>query len=335
MNRTERLLDLIAFLLNAREPVSFAQIQEGFPKAYEGTSDAAIRKFERDKATLLELGIPLRWIDPVGDEVGGGYVIDRDKFYLPEIDLSPEEMAVVFLAGTAVMGNESFPYRRDLERALQKISLRTKVRESGASGAGVLMHQGALSAGRDVAESLQQLEEALTARKRVHMVYHTQYTGKRRERDVDPYALFCRQGLWSLVGYCHDREGVRVFNVHRMIELEVNTSKPRSPDFEIPDDFALEKFMNVPPWRYDRHEAVVVRFEVADEVAFMAGQYFGVEASGQTDGWQQFELEVTNADAVAEWVLGMGPNARITGPDEVRSSVKSALQQIVERYDDA
>src|SRR6266498_4069141 len=62
MHKAERLLDLAAFLLRAAEPISWREIQEQFPDDYGGSEEAAVRKFERDKAELLEIGIPVRWI---------------------------------------------------------------------------------------------------------------------------------------------------------------------------------------------------------------------------------------------------------------------------------
>jgi proteasome accessory factor B len=68
VNRTERLLDLIAYLVNAARPVPLDDIREAFPEDYGGDSDeSARRKFERDKAELVQLGIPLRYVGPVDD----------------------------------------------------------------------------------------------------------------------------------------------------------------------------------------------------------------------------------------------------------------------------
>ena len=55
VNRTERLLDLITYLLNAREPVSWQEIKNHFPDDYSvGIEESNQRKFERDKAELLD-----------------------------------------------------------------------------------------------------------------------------------------------------------------------------------------------------------------------------------------------------------------------------------------
>src|SRR5512137_1129485 len=131
MQKAERLLDLAALLLRAAEPVSWREIQEQFPEDYGGaTGDAAIRKFERDKAELLELGIPVRWVS--GDEdQGAGYVVDKEDFYLPDLKLPPEDLALLYVAGSAALAQRAFPYARDLAHALNKLSF--AARAPGAS----------------------------------------------------------------------------------------------------------------------------------------------------------------------------------------------------------
>src|SRR5262245_41723174 len=99
MERAERLLNLVALLLEAQEPVSWAEVREHFPEEYGGNKDAAERKFERDKAELLDVGIPLRYLQGHGeDEQKSGYVVDRESYYLPELSLTPEEWAVLYAA---------------------------------------------------------------------------------------------------------------------------------------------------------------------------------------------------------------------------------------------
>ena len=121
MQKAQRLLDLAAFLLRAAEPISWREIQEQFAEDYGGSGEAAIRKFERDKAELLELGIPVRYV--AGDEdLAAGYLIDKDEFYLPDLKLPPEDLALLYLAGSAALASGAFPYSRDLSHAMNKLS---------------------------------------------------------------------------------------------------------------------------------------------------------------------------------------------------------------------
>src|SRR3954468_21411425 len=100
MDKTERLLDLVALLLDAREPVSFAELREVFPDEYGGARLSAERKLERDKAELLQLGVPIEYVEPKRDERDlGGYRIDRKAFFLPDPKLLPEESAALYAAG--------------------------------------------------------------------------------------------------------------------------------------------------------------------------------------------------------------------------------------------
>ena len=85
MNRTERLLDLITYMLNAREPVSWQEIKNHFPEDYaQGVEESNQRKFERDKAELISLGIPIDYHSGAGTKKEG-YSIEKEKLFLPEV----------------------------------------------------------------------------------------------------------------------------------------------------------------------------------------------------------------------------------------------------------
>jgi len=122
MNRTERLLDLITYLLNAHEPISWQEIKNHFPDDYaRGVEESNQRKFERDKAELISLGIPIDYHSGAGAKKEG-YIIEEEKLFLPEIEFTAQESSLLMLSASAVLENESFPYRDQLESALHKIT---------------------------------------------------------------------------------------------------------------------------------------------------------------------------------------------------------------------
>src|SRR5512138_2869172 len=185
MQKAQRLLDLAAILLRAAEPVSWREIQEQFPEDYAGTGEAAIRKFERDKADLLELGIPVRWVQ--GDEdLPAGYVLDRDEFYLPDLKLAPEDLALLYVAGSAALAQGAFPYAKDLAHAMNKLSFAARAAGSFETLGSVAQ---ALSAGEapgaevEIAPRLEALSTAVALRKRVHLVYGGAERAAPTERD--------------------------------------------------------------------------------------------------------------------------------------------------------
>ncbi|MCL1841361.1 MAG: WYL domain-containing protein, partial [Propionibacteriaceae bacterium] len=97
--KSERLMNLTIALLTTRGFLSRERIRE-MVEGYAGLSDDAFqRMFERDKAELRDLGLPVETgtIDPwFGDEQG--YRIERGDFELPPVRLDADEVAVLVAA---------------------------------------------------------------------------------------------------------------------------------------------------------------------------------------------------------------------------------------------
>src|SRR5262249_4375802 len=161
------------------------------------------RKLERDKAELLQLGVPIEYVEPRADERElGGYRIDRKAFFLPDPRLTPEESAALYAAGAAALAAHDFPFAQDLTFALRKISLAGSGETAAARAAArrlLIVRPGDPS----LPGKLHALGTAVARRKRFHLVYQSPATldgkpGERTERDVDPYGLAFRGGSWRL-----------------------------------------------------------------------------------------------------------------------------------------
>jgi proteasome accessory factor B len=337
MQKAQRLLDLAAFLLRAAEPLSWREIQEQFSEDYGRSSgEAAIRKFERDKAELLELGIPVRYL--VGDEDRpAGYVIDKDDFYLPDLKLPPEDLALLYLAGSAALAQGAFPYARDLSHALNKLSFAAR-----APGASELAAMAALrlSAGEEpeqdegeMTEKLERLSHAVAQRKRVHVSYAGAERRGPTARDVDPYGLYQRGGAWFLVGFCHLRRDLRTFNVGRIRSLEVNSSAPRTADFKPRKDFSLAELATREAWEYSVHAPVHCRIRLEPPVAPEVRGSFGARAEVRevAGGGALVELDATNVEALVRHVLSLGDRAEIAAPRSLRQQAREVLARLAER----
>ena len=190
--RTKRLLDLVVLLLDARRPIAFAELREQFgeyrsakPEAGQRAHPAdhlALRQraFERDKATLLEMGVPLRFVtaeDTADAPAEGGYLIDRQKYRLPEVTLTADEVAVLVSTAAAARHQTDFPYRHAAELAVRKLmfdlsglsqsrqqrrkSSKAPVPEATDKPADVLVHLPTTFKSGSLAEHLEQLEAAI------------------------------------------------------------------------------------------------------------------------------------------------------------------------------
>jgi proteasome accessory factor B len=311
MERTERLLDLVALLLDSKRPISWPELREAFRDDYgTGSSEAAERKFERDKAELLELGIPLTWVK-AQDDLPEGYAVDRDAYYLPEVGLTAEELAVLYAAGSAALASGAFPGSQDLAHALRKIGFFS---DGPPPAPRVRLELGAVADVKELPARLDGLWNAVTTRKSVTLDYFSPRTKETSHRVVDGYGLALRRGLWSLVGFCHLRKGVRTFHVHRISKLVVNTARPKSPDYEVPASFALEDFVATWPWQHRFHEPLDVDVLLTGELSALAGSLFPAQPSVDPKG-HRVTIAATDLDGLVKYVLSLGPEAKILAPE--------------------
>ncbi|MFN0062946.1 MAG: helix-turn-helix transcriptional regulator [Myxococcaceae bacterium] len=327
MDRTERLLDLVALFLDAQQPVSWAQLKETFPEDYDqGTSEATERKFERDKAELLELGIPLVYVQ--GDEERrDGYVLSRDAYYLPEVDFSPEELAVLYAAGSAALASGVFPGQFDLANAMRKIGF---LADSQVSKPRVRMELGTVGSQTRLATMLNELWEATAIRKCVRLTYISPRGAEATTRTVRPYGLALRRGVWALVAHCELRGDIRTFHLHRISELSVSNLKPRSPDFEVPASFRLEDYVANHAWQHRIHAPVDVTLELRGALAGMGERLFpGARATGNPGGVM---VTASYVDGLLRAVLALAPDCRVNGPLEVVERFSAMVGKAVSRH---
>lgn len=310
MERTERLLDLVALLLDSKRPISWTELREAFKHDYgTGALESCERKFERDKAELLELGIPLVWV-PAQDDLPEGYVVDRDAYYLPELGLTAEELAVLYAAGSAALASKAFPGSQDLAHALRKVAFFT---DGPPAAPRVRLELGAVADVKELPARLDALWGAITARKSVTLDYYSPRTKEHSHRTVDGYGLALRRGLWSLVGYCHLRKAVRTFHVHRVRKLTVNAARPKSPDYEVPAAFRLDDYVATWPWQHRFHEPVVTEVLLTGELAPLAASLFPVTPEADARG-ARLSVPASDLDGLVKYVLSLGPEARVLGP---------------------
>ncbi len=327
MDKAERLLDLVALLLDAREPVSFAELRDLFPDEYGGSRAAAERKLERDKADLLDLGVPIEYVAPeqLDERDLGGYRIDRKTFFLPDPRLLPEESAALYAAGAAALATRDFPFAQDLQHALRKISLAGDTHAVGNEAARRLL---VVRPGDPLrTEKLRTLGDAVARRKRVHIHYEAPpgldgKPGNRTERDVEPWGLAFRGRAWRLVGRDPEK-GQRVFLVERIARIEVNSLKPHTPDFDPPEDFDAGNAAarSSKPWLWEHHapEQVALRFAKGSEA-------IGERLFDAPDG----RLMVTNLEGLVPQLLSLGDRVSVASPAAAQDKVRAALLRIQE-----
>jgi proteasome accessory factor B len=338
-DRGKRLLDLVVLLLGARSPVPFREMKQQF-RAYRTEKDhAGLRAFERDKADLLELGVPLRYVNPDEDDSVDepGYIIDLRRYRLPEIHLTPAEVAALVLAGSVAGAAAGTTYADVVDLALKKLAFDQPLPDTPGSPVRrtepVLVHFPRPKEAGQLGERLAQLEQAVSHHKRLQLAYTSSSSATPVERAVDPYGLFYRQGVWVLVGYCHLRNDVRTFRLDRMVELEV-APKPKTPDFERPKDFDVRRYAARSPWTFESEPPVEVELEVRPEAGAIAHEDFGddVRREELPGGGVKVVFRCANPEYVVARVLAAKGGLVVRAPAALRARAHEELRRVLGKY---
>lgn len=317
VRKSERLLNLIVMLLETPHPVTAEQIHRTIPGYGQDNWDAFKRMFERDKEELREMGIPVELgsIDPWDTEQG--YRIPKDRYYLPDLNLEPDELAALWLAAGLLRMSDPGPART----ALMKL---TEGQPPPAEG-----NLSWLTADLGLtAPNLSVALESVAAKKRVTFPYRSK--DGVRTRNVDPYGLSHRRGKWYLVGRDDKRDEVRSFRLDRVegaIRL-TNPSRP-GPEYEIPEGFVLEGYIERPPFvQGSVPDKAVVRFDPSTAWWVERSQPW-LRLAYAGDHSATAEVEVTDDSGFVSWLLWFGDGAEVLEPQRLRDLTRERLEAIV------
>lgn len=360
-DRSKRLLDLVMMLLRARGAVTYRDIREQFSDYQTANAEAGLRAFERDKADLLELGVPIRYVTPEEDDAleDGGYVIDLKRLRLPEVRLTPDEVSALVLAASVAHAMPGGAYPKIVDLALKKLAFdlpempdtptefpRPDTAPNGpghaAAGSGrpsetVLVHfPGQRQVpGRDLGELFTTFEAATRFRKRVSFTYQTAANGVVSSRTIDPYALVYRESSWLVVGWCHLRREIRSFRVDRASDA-VMAPKPKSPDFERPEGFDVRAYAQRSPWTFTTEPAEPVELELSAEAADVANEDFGSSAELVQEGDHTLiRFSCGNPEFAVSRVLASKGAITVRQGERLRRRLTEELAAVAARYDEA
>jgi proteasome accessory factor B len=315
-DRLERLINLVIALRETRVPLRAAEIRERVAGYGQPDPDTFRRMFERDKADLRQLGVPVETapIDRWGDQVG--YRIDPRRYDLPPLALAPDELAALALAVEATgLGDVG-------SVALRKL-------EVDAGQPGIWRRAGGRPRGFEVALDEPHRDVLATAqvtRTAVRFTYRPA-RAEPAERTVEPHGLVHRRGVWYLVGRDRAREARRAFRLDRIEGAVREVGGPRGyPVPETPvgvDDVVPEAPAEVAT------AVVAASPEVAWQVARRA------RGAGEADGdWTVFTVPVGDPTQFCEWLREHGPEVEVRAPAELRSKLVASLQELLAQVED-
>lgn len=308
---TERLLNLVIALLGSRYGRSRdflrTAIQGYDPKA---SSEAFGRMFERDKAYLKRLGIPiLTEKDPhAEDENAWKYRIRPQDYRLPEVPLDPQGVTILSLA---VRVWEQASVGSAAARALRKLETATGMSADGgmaAVEARIRTREPAFDA----------LWDALLNHRTVSFNYRKAQSGETIQRTVEPWGLGNKYGQWYLSGHDLSRGGQRLFRLSRIVgAVSITSAQPfdRLVGYDIsPELDALgtgplsEATLQVPAGSGQLLRVLATRSEPAGR-----------------NGWESLTVPYREPELLAGDLAAMGAAVVVVGPPALYADVLRRL----------
>jgi predicted DNA-binding transcriptional regulator YafY len=148
-------------------------------------------------------------------------------------------------------------------------------------------------------------------------------------RKVEPYKIWFYEGTLYIIGLCHLRNEIRTFVIDRIHMLKVTDET-----FNIPESFDFQNYIRH-GFKVMHDELYTVRILISPAWARYIGEKIWHESQRiqrQVDGAIEIMFRVAGLDEIKQWVMGLGPEAYVVEPEELRWMIQSDLKRSLDQY---
>ncbi|MEN8245919.1 MAG: YafY family protein [Thermodesulfobacteriota bacterium] len=178
-------------------------------------------------------------------------------------------------------------------------------------------------------ELIAQVNQAALDRRCIEIAYQPLKDDAASLRKVEPYKIWFYEGTIYIIGYCHLRNQIRTFVLDRVHMLNM-LDEP----FEIPDKFDFQQYIRH-GFKVMHDELYTVRIMISPGWARYVGEKIWHESQmiqKHLDGAIEIIFRVAGLDEIKRWVLGLGPEAFVVAPEELKEMVQADLERSLEQY---
>ncbi|KXY52409.1 YafY family protein [Bacillus sp. FSL M7-1020] len=312
MNRTDRLLAIL-IELQRRQTVTAQSLAEKF--------ETSIRTIYRDMDALNESGVPIYSMP------GYGYSL-MDGYFLPPIQLTPEEAVTLLLGGDYIEKTFTSSFSVHARSAKEKLEVilptDQKKKVEGLRGtfrflSPIFSNQQAEQ--EKLENQLFLLQEAIQNEQAISFSYRKPRETTKIERTVHPYGLVNISGIWYIVAHCLLRKQIRNFRLDRM-----DTLQQKQEFFTKPKDFSLQDYQP------ENNRIVTIHLLFPTHIAhkIIESRYFFIDSYEHKDNGFHVFLKSRNIDEVFQWVLSFGSQVQVLEPkilsEKIRDEAKKMLK---------
>ncbi|NLL04197.1 MAG: YafY family transcriptional regulator [Clostridiaceae bacterium] len=293
-----RLFEIVYILLD-KKTVTSKELAERF--------EVSTRTIYRDIETLSSAGIPV-----YTNKGKGGGISLLPNFVLNKAVITDKEKEDILSSLKAVNAvNLS-----KTDSALKKLS--SLFGESNADWIEVDFSSWANT--QNEIEIFNTIKSAILDKKVISFSYASA-KGQRTLREVEPLKLCFKGSAWYLYGYCKSRCDYRFFKLTRIRELCVleQEFQRKSPNQIFSDQNVFQG------------EYVKLKLKLSAKVAYRVYDEFD-SYEQQEDGSFIAEINYPKGEWIFYYIATFGSQCEVLGPENIRNSVKSELQNMLKNY---
>jgi proteasome accessory factor C len=311
-SRLSRLLTMVPWLLN-RQGVEIEEAAREF-----AVTPAQV---EADLALLFLCGTPGGYHGDLIEaewESGRVYLGNADTIKRP-LRLGVDEALALIVGLRALAAVPGIGERDAVVRALAKLEAATGSASAGSSRIQVVIDEGT---GK---EAMALAQQALTARRRVHLRYLVPGRDESTERDVDPMRVISFDAHWYLEGWCHRAEDVRLFRLDRIESLTILDEDGTPPATAEPRDLDSGVFT---PHADDQ----LVRVALGPGAAWVSDYYPTESVEPAEGGGAVITLRTADTAWLRRLMWRLGSQATVLEPAELALEVQQGARAALDAY---
>lgn len=321
----ERLFNLTLALLYTKNGLTKQEILSGVQGYKEdftafGDNSSLERKFERDKKTLTENGIPWEVFTPASEDDNNQesrYRISRERFEWPKDiqKLTEHQVTLLNLAGKAWNQNSM---SSEAARGLFKLRALSETGESSES-------IGLAPRIRTHHPSFAYISQAISEGKEIEFSYRKPGASKLENRTLQPWTLKNFDGQWVVTGWDTDRKDIRNFLLQRIVPARVQISnrtfnKPKETDLAKADELLQ---------LHKQSQVALLRIQPGSR----AWLHFGMDRESTT-GSTEKSIAFMDLYLFAAELRHFAREVEVLEPESLRAEVRAGFERVASIHHD-
>ncbi|MGW7379407.1 helix-turn-helix transcriptional regulator [Streptomyces sp. NPDC054794] len=160
---------------------------------------------------------------------------------------------------------------------------------------------------------------------------------KEVERDIEPYGLVLKAGVWYLCARVADKEAFRTYRIERFTSVDPSGTRfDRDEDFDLPGFWARQA---------DRFARSILRAEVVVRLSaegvrrlpyavdpVSAREALAGAAGAEDDGWVRVTVPVESEEVAHTQLTALGPEVEVLAPTNLRERFARDAARIAALY---